>query len=202
MASTQTNLQIQVLKQMVTSLLTKMLRVLENCENMTPNTNEFMDSMAEVREAQNAINGQVIQMEENGIETGALVFLLLKLTQFAEAVFGTARDRWDHRSVDLVFYLLGKILNDPFGPGVVSLYGVPRMLELNEELKTYYGRILNHESVRELHGVANEQLQLSRNWPFIRVEIYTRFMAEVGEMLKAMLRKFLDVETLLNDQHN
>ena len=97
------NLQIQVLKQMVTNLLTEMLRVLENCENMTPNTNEFLDSMAEAREAQRAINGQAIQMEGNGIETGALVFLLLKLTQFAEAVFGTAMGR---RSEDLVFYLL------------------------------------------------------------------------------------------------
>ena len=199
MALNQTNLQIQVLEQMVTNLLTKMLRVLENCENMTPDTNEFMD---EVREAQNAINGQVIQMEENGIETGALVFLLLKLTQFAEAVFGTARDRWDHQSVGLVFYLLGKILNDPFGPGVVGFDGVSRMIELNEELKIYYERILFHESVREVLELANEQLQSLENWPFTRVEIYTRFMAEVGELLKAMLRTFLDVETLLNDQHN
>ena len=200
MALNQTNLQIQVLEQMVTNLLTKMLR---NCENMTPNTNEFMDSMAEVREAQNAINGQAIQMEENGIETGALVFLLLKLTQFAEAVFGTARDRWYHQSVGLVFYRLGKILIDPFGPGVVGFDGVPRMIELNEELKIYYGRILDHESVRELHELANEQLQsFEIDWPFTRVEIYTRFMAEVGELLKAMLRTFLDVETLLNDQHN
>ena len=199
MALTQTNLQIQVLKQMVTNLLTKMLRVLENCENMTPDTNEFLD---EVREAQNAINGQVIQMEENGIETRALVFLLLKLNQFAEAVFGTARDRWDHQSVDLVFYLLEKILNDPFGPGVVGFDGVPRMTKLNEELKIYYGRILYHVPIYELQEAANEHLQLLENWPFTRVEIYTRFMAEVGEMLKVMLRKFLDVETLLNDQHN
>ena len=199
MALTQTNLQIQVLKQMVTNLLTKMLRVLENCENMTPDTNEFLD---EVREAQNAINGQVIQMEENGIETRALVFLLLKLNQFAEAVFGTARDRWDHQSVDLVFYLLEKILNDPFGPGVVGFDGVPRMTKLNEELKIYYGRILYHVPIYELQEAANEHLQLLENWPFTRVEIYTRFMAEVGEMLKVMLRKFLAVETLLNDQHN
>ena len=40
-----------------------------------------MDSMAEFREAQTALHGQAIQMEENGIETEALVFLLLKLTQ-------------------------------------------------------------------------------------------------------------------------
>ena len=199
MALTQTNLQIQVLKQMVTNLLTKMLRVLENCENMTPDTNEFLD---EVREAQNAINGQVIQMEENGIETRALVFLLLKLNQFAEAVFGTARDRWDHQSVDLVFYLLEKILNDPFGPGVVGFDGVPRMTKLNEELKIYYGRILYHVPIYELQEAANEHLQLLENWPFTRVEIYTRFMAEVGEMVKVILRKFLAVETLLNDQHN
>ena len=199
MALTQTNLQIQVLKQMVTNLLTKMLRVLENCENMTPDTNEFMN---EVREAQNAINGQVIQMEENGIETRALVFLLLKLNQFAEAVFGTARDRWDHQSVDLVFYLLEKILNDPFGPGVVGFDGVPRMTELNEELKIYYGRILYHVPIYELQEAANEHLQLLENWPFTQVEIYTRLMAEVREILIATLNIFLDVETLLNVQHN
>ena len=117
-------------------------------------------------------------------------------------MFGTARDRWDHQSVDLVFYLLEKILNDPFGPGVVGFDGVPRMTELNEELKIYYGRILDHESVRELHELANEQLQSLENWPFTRVEIYTRFMAEVGELLKAILRKFLERETLLNDQQN
>ena len=199
MALTQTNLQIQVLKQMVTNLLTKMLRVLENCENMTPDTNEFM---AEVREAQNAINGQVIQMEENGIETRALVFLLLKLNQFAEAVFGTARDRWDHQSVDLVFYLLEKILNDPFGPGVVGFDGVPRMTELNEELKIYYGRILYHVPIYELQEAANEHLQLLESWPFTQDDICTRFMAEVGGRLIAILRKFLEVETLLNNQQN
>ena len=91
----ESNLQIQNFKQMVTNLLTEMLRALENPE-MT-NTNErdtrrlpshnlgaywiHMDSMAEFREAQTALHGQAIQMEENGIETEALVFLLLKLTQ-------------------------------------------------------------------------------------------------------------------------
>ena len=103
----ESNLQIQNFKQMVTNLLTEMLRALENPE-MT-NTNErdtrrlpshnlgaywiHMDSMAEFREAQTALHGQAIQMEENGIETEALVFLLLKLTQLAEAV-REARDRW------------------------------------------------------------------------------------------------------------
>ena len=57
-------------------------------------------------------------------------------------------------------------------------------------------------TIYELQEAANEHLQLLESWPFTRVEIYTRFMAEVGEMLKVMLRKFLDVETLLNDQHN
>ena len=89
----ESNLQIQNFKQMVTNLLTEMLRALENPE-MT-NSNEGldhlfdnlgaywipMDSMAEFREAQRALHGQAIQMEENGIETEALVFLLLKLTQ-------------------------------------------------------------------------------------------------------------------------
>ena len=73
MASTQSNLQIQNLKQMVTNLLTEMLRVLENAENYT-DINELMNSMAGVREAQRALAGQAIQiLEENGIETEALV---------------------------------------------------------------------------------------------------------------------------------
>jgi hypothetical protein len=185
MASNQTN-PIQNLKQMVTNLLTKMLQVLENAENFT-NTNEFMDSMAEVREAQRALASQAIQiLEENGIDTEALV-----------NTFGTARNQSSSAAevteaqescVNLVRQVLGEILNNP------------RMMELNEELKTYYGRILNHESVRELHGDAHEHLLLFENWPSRQVD--PRFMAEVGERLKAMLRKFLEVETIINDEYN
>jgi hypothetical protein len=97
--------------------------------------------------------------------------------------------------VNLVRQVLGEILNNP------------RMMELNKELKTYYGRILNHESVKELHedmGIFMNyelpHLLLFENWPSRQVD--PRFMAEVGERLKAMLRKFLEVETILNDQHN
>ena len=170
---------------MVTNLLTEMLQVLENAEN---NTNDFMDSMAEVREAQRVLAGQAIQiLEENGIETEALV----------NNTFDTARNQSSSDAevteaqescVNLVRQVLGEILNNP------------RMMELIEELKTYYGRILNHESVRELHGDAHEHLLLFENWPSRQVD--PRFMAEVGERLKAMLRKFLEVETILNDQHN
>ena len=141
MASNQTN-PIQNLKQMVTNLLTKMLQVLENAEYFT-NTNEFMDSMAEIREAQRALASQAIQiLEENGIDTEALVY-----------TFGTARNQYSSDAevteaqescVNLVRQVLGEILNNP------------RMMELNEELKTYYGRILNHESVRELYEDAHE----------------------------------------------
>ena len=46
--------------------------------------------------------------------------------------------------VNLVRQVLGEILNNP------------RMMELNEEFNTYYGRILNHESVRELYEDAHE----------------------------------------------
>ena len=76
----------------------------------------------------------------------------------------------------------------------------PRMMELNEEFNTYYGRILNHESVRELHEDAHEHLLSFENWPSRQVD--HRFMAEVGERLKAMLRKFLEVETIINDEYN
>ena len=221
----ESNLQIQNFKQMVTNLLTEMLRALENPE-MT-NTNERdtrrpmerffpsqnlgaywiqMNSMAEFREVQTALHGQAIEMEENGIETEALVFLLLKLTQLAEAV-REARDRWltyrDFSSVDLVQFLLRKILNDPWGPNIVGvLDGVPRMIGLNEEIKTYYSTILNHESVRELLEDASEQVRIFDNWPFTQDDICTRFMAEVGGRLIAILRKFLEVETLLNNQQN
>ena len=180
----ESNLQIQNFKQMVTNLLTEMLQALENPE-MT-NTNErdtrrpmerffpshnlgaywiHMDSMAEFREAQTALHGQAIQMEENGIVTGALVFLLLKLTQLAEAVREARDRREDDRdfryALGWVQELLREILNDPWGPGFYGvLDGVPRMIGLNEEIKNYYSTILNHESVRELLEDAHEQVRL------------------------------------------
>ena len=185
MASNQTN-QIQNLKQIVTNLLTEMLRVLENAENIT-NTNEFIDSMSEVREAQRALAGQAIQiLEENGIETEALVntFATARNQSSSDAEVTEAQES----CVNLVRQVLRELLSNP------------RMIELNEELNTYYGRILNHESMRELHEDAHEHLLLVENWPSRQVDL--RFMAEVGERLKAMLRKFLEVETLLNDQQN
>jgi hypothetical protein len=135
--------QIQTLKQMVTSLLTQMLQVLKNAENIT-NTNEFMDSMAEAHEAQRVLASQAIQiLEENGIETEALV----------NNTFDTARNQSSSDAevteaqescTNLVWQVLGEVLNNP------------RMMELNEEFNTYYGRILNHESVRELYEDAHE----------------------------------------------
>ena len=185
MESNQTN-QIQNLKQMVTNLLTEMLRVLENAENYT-NTNEFMDSMAEVHEAQRILAGQAIQiLEENGIETEALVhtFSTARNQSSSDAEVTEAQES----CVNLVRQVIGEILNNP------------RMMELNKELKTYYGRILNHESVRELHEDAHEHLIAFENWPSRQDDL--RFMADVGERLKAFLRKFLEVETILNDQQN
>ena len=105
----------------------------------------------------------------------------------------------DFSSVDFVQFLLRKILNDPWGPNIVGvLDGVPRMIGLNEEIKNYYSTILNHESVRELLEDASEQVRLFDNWPFTQDAICTRFMTEVGERFKAILRKILEVETLLN----
>ena len=146
----ESNLQIQNFKQMVTNLLTEMLRALENPE-MT-NTNERdtrrpmerffpsqnlgaywiqMASMAEFREAQTALHGQAIQMEENGIETEALVFLLLKLTQLAEAV-REARDRWltyrDFSSVGLVQFLLSWTIRGALTSSGFSM-GYPEWLD-------------------------------------------------------------------------
>ena len=95
--------------------------------------------------------------------------------------------------------LLREILNDPWGPGFYGvLDGVPRMIGLNEEIKHYYSTILNHESVRELLEDASEQVRLFDNWPFTQDAICTRFMTDVGERFKAILRKILEVETLLN----
>ena len=100
-------------------------------------------------------------------------------------------------------FLLRKILNDPWGPNIVGVFdGLPRMIGLNEEIKTYYSTILNHESVRELLEDASEQVRLFENWPFTQDGICTRFMTEVGGRFKAIIRTFLEVETLLNNQQN
>ena len=72
-----------------------------------------------------------------------------------------------------------------------------RIQELAEELRIYYDRILNHESLRYVFQEAHEHalllIQPSR-------QSDPRFMAEVKEKLKEFLRKFLEVETALNDQ--
>ena len=88
-------------------------------------------------------------------------------------------------------------------------------------LNDYYGRILRNEPVRWLFGQVVDLIQLSREEKTrsdeaeqlslrsghperarkIKVR-YMRFRLMLKEKLEEFLRKFLDVETAFNDQHN
>ena len=69
-------------------------------------------------------------------------------------------------------------------------------IEILEEngIETESWKIITHESFREII----ESLPSTQE----RSEIGNWQMAEVKEKLKQMLRKFLEVEDVLNDQHN
>ena len=72
------------------------------------------------------------------------------------------------------------------------------ILELAQELNPYYERIINDGFLR---GIFEEAMQLSLQLED-SVSRQSDLLAEVKEKLKEFLRKFLEVETGLNDQHN
>ena len=182
---------IQTLNQLVTNFMTKMLQVLENDGNLDypvtardPNFNEFLDSTSELFEAGRVLAFQVFEiLEENGIETEAMA------NEFSRAVNQTqSLDAEAQESLTRNFgqQVLGEILNNP------------RLMELKEELETYYGRIITHESLREIIEKAYDLFESLSS----RQERSDIQRAEVKEELKNILRKFLEVETALNDQYN
>ena len=169
---------IQTLNQLVTNLMTKMLQVLEDEGNF----NEFLDSTSEFFVAGRFLVVQVFEiLEENGIETEAIINEYCRAVNQTQSLDAEAQESWQN----LRQQVLGEILNNP------------RMMELNEELATYYGRILTHESLREIIEKAYDLFESLSSRPMSFIQ-----RAEVKEELKNILRKFLEVETALNDQHN
>ena len=206
----------QTLKQLVTNLVTKMLRLLD-----AENLNEFLDSRAELFEAQRFLFLQAIEiLEENGIETEAMV------NDFSRAVNQTnpldavaLESRWPDALESWINNDFSRAVNQTNPLDAVALESWPdaleswinfwqqvigeirnnpRMMELKEELETYYGRIITHENLMEIIEEAND---LFASLPS-RQDQSDIQMAEWKEKLEQILRKFLEVETALNDQHN
>ena len=172
--------EIENLKQLVRNWITAMLHVLETSDAETSaNVVILLDLMAEADEAGRVLGRQILQiLEENGMNTEAVV-----------NAFNRARNQSfslsDTEVQELVENLRQQIGEIPDNTGI---------LELAQELLAYYGRIINDGFWR---GIFEEAMQLvtsrhSNPW----------YMAEVKEKLREFLRKFLEVETALNDQHN
>ena len=168
--------QIENLKLLVRNWITALLQVLEtsDAEN-SANVVQLLDSMAEVDEAARVLRCQILQiLEENGMNTEAFV------NDFNIARNESSSYTEVQESVENLRQQIGEIPDST------------RILELVQELTTYYERIINDGFLR---GIFEEALQLV-------VEDSPTRQSEIKEKLKEFIRKFLEVETALNDQHN
>ena len=172
--------EIENLKQLVRNWITAFLNFLETADAVNnANVVLLLDSMAEVHEAERVLGSQIVQiLEENGMDT----------EEFVNAYFRARNQSSSDAEVQ-------ENLRQQLG----GILGNTRILELAQELKTYYERIVNDGFLR---GIFEETVQLVvENSPSRQSD--PRYMAEVKEKLKEFLRKFLEVETALNDdQHN
>ena len=176
--------EIENLKQLVRNWINAFLHVLEisDAEN-SANVVLLLDSMAEVDEAGRVLVGQILQiLEENGMNTEAVVNAFNRARNQSFSLSNTE----DRESVENLRQQMREIPDNT------------RILELAQELTTYYERIINDGFLR---GTFEEALQLvAEDSPSRQSD--PRYMAEVKEKLKEFLRKFLEVETAFNDQHN
>ena len=177
--------EIENLKQSVRNWITAFLNLLETADAVNNANVVLLPNvvlMAEVHEAERVLGSQIVQiLEENGMDTEEFV------NAYFRARNQSSSDAEVQESVENLRQQLGGIL------------GNTRILELAQELKTYYERIINDGFLR---GIFEETVQLVvENSPSRQSD--PRYMAEVKEKLKEFLRKFLEVETALNDdQHN
>jgi hypothetical protein len=174
--------QIESLKQLVRNWITALLQVLEtsDAEN-SANVVLLLDSMAEVQEAERVLGCQILQiLEENGMNTEEFV------NAFNRARNQSSSDTEVQESVANLRQQISEIPDNT------------RILEMYEELKNYYERILNDGFLRDIF---QEAVQIVVEGSLSR-QSDPRYMAEVKEKLKEFLRKFLEVETALNEQHN
>ena len=196
MASNQTN-EVEILKQSLTNWITSLLQVLEISE-IESNTHlrtwiyGFLD----------ASNAPFLCHNLTALVQEILVFLWENTGHH----WNTADEV--HESLMNLNQQMLEILSDA---------PTPRILEVAEEqLNDYYRRILNDESLREIcqqvfelakqsRREKNRFDRLSRLNPDLRNRTHQRYLRlrlMLNVKLEKFLRKFLDVEATLNDQHN
>ena len=191
MASNQTD-EVEILKQSMTNWITSLLQVLEMSQ--IENNTHLRTWIYRFLDASNA------------------PFFCHNLTTLVQEILvflweNTADDEVHESLMNLNQQMLEILSNAP----------TPRILEVAEEqLNDYYRRILNDESLREIcqqmfelaKQSRQEMLRYSRMYrlqPFSSYQTYQRYLRlrlSLKQKLEEFLRKFLDVETALNDQHN
>ena len=191
MASNQTN-EVEILKQSLTNWITSLLQVLEISE-IESNTHlrTWIYGFLDGSNAPFLCHNLCCLVQE------ILVFLWEN----------TADDEVHESLMNLNQQMLEILSNAP----------TPRILEVAEEqLNDYYRRILNDESLREIcqqvfelakqsRREKNRFNRLSRLNPDLRNRTHQRYLRlrlMLNVKLEKFLRKFLDVEAILNDQHN
>ena len=192
MASNQTN-EVEILKQSMTNWITSLLQVLEisEIENNT-HLRTWIYGFLDGSNAPFLCHNLCCLVQE------ILVFLWEN----------TADDEVHESLMNLNQQMLEILSNAP----------TPRILEVAEEqLNDHYRRILNDESLREIcqqvfeltKQSRREILRFSRSYQFnysrydnVMYLRYLRLRSDLKEELEEFLRKFLDVEAALNDQHN
>ena len=191
MASNQTD-EIETLKQSMTNWITSLLQVLE---------------MSEIE------NNTHLRTWIYGFLDGSNApFLCHNLCCLVQEILvflweNTADDEVHESLMNLNQQMLEILSNAP----------TPRILEVAEEqLNDHYRRILNDESLREICQQVFELAKQSRReilrysrlsrlqfMPSTQTyQRYLRLRLMLKGKLEEFLRKFLDVETALNDQHN
>ena len=169
--------QIEKFKQMVRNGITARLRVLETTEN---NVSELK---AAESETERILGCQVLQMlEEHSVENEAWV-----------DAFSTARNQSplsDTEAQESLDNLRGQILREM----------LPIILELTEELGNYYGRIL--ESLEEIYPELPATLASLDSIQDLDTGNYIISFLDCQVIEQELLRKYLEVETAVNDQIN
>ena len=171
--------QIEKFKQMVRNALTARLRVLETTEN---NVSELKAAEAET---ERILGCQVLQMlEEHSVENEAWIdaFRARNQSPLSYTEAQEAQESLDN--------LRGQILREM----------LPIILELSEELGNYYGRI--YESLEEIHPEWPANMASLDSIQDLDTGNYIMSFLDCQVIEQELLRKYLEVETAINDQNN
>ena len=169
--------QIEKFKQMVRNAITARLRVLETTEN------NISELKAAESETERILGCQVLQMlEEHSVGNEAWV-----------DAFSTARNQSplsDTEAQESLDNLRVQILREM----------LPIILELSEELGNYYGRI--YESLEEIHPEWPANMASLDSIQDLDTGNYIMSLLDCQVIERELLRKYLEVETAINDQNN